>query len=240
MQAINQETKPINQWKLPEIMFLIWASVGLLSLIPVMMLLQASFPIFTLVCLAVPVVIVLRSKDASRVGFISISWKNLIHYSALYLCAMLVLMLAFEPWSHTYQILVTKAITAPSPDPTFAWVMRYPGLTGWLGMYLFSGLVTIFAEELFFRGWLLQWLQKRMNPFWTVIVQAALFTLPQMIAALLLPPLQGVLYALVYSWLGIGVVGGWTAIRTQSIWPSLVGASTCNFILTFFVLFGSL
>jgi membrane protease YdiL (CAAX protease family) len=71
-------------------------------------------------------------------------------------------------------------------------------------MVIFSGLVTIFAEELFFRGWLLQWLMRRMKLFQAVVVQAALFTLPQMLAALALPLLQGVLYTVVYSWLAVG------------------------------------
>ena len=54
-------------------------------------------------------------------------------FSAAYLLMVLVLMLMFEPWSRTYYYLATKAIAAPSPDPTFAWIVRYPGLVGWLG-----------------------------------------------------------------------------------------------------------
>ena len=41
----------------------------------------------------------------------------------------------------------------------------------------------------------------------------------------------GKLYALIYTWLAIGVVGGWAASRTGSIWPSLLSATMCNLIL---------
>jgi membrane protease YdiL (CAAX protease family) len=96
--------------------------------------------------------------------------------------------------------------------------------------------VTIIAEEMYYRGWLLQLLQRRLPTSAAIIVQAVLFTLPQGIAALLLAPLQGVLYAVVYSWLAVGLVGGWAAARTQSIWPSLTAAVLFNFILTLVLL----
>jgi membrane protease YdiL (CAAX protease family) len=98
-------------------------------------------------------------------------------------------------------------------------------------MTLYSGLVTLFAEELFFRGWLLQLFRKRFGRTWAVILQALLFVLPNLFAALALPPLQGWVYALIYTWLGIGVLGGWAAARTGSIWPSLISATLCNLIL---------
>ena len=60
--------------------------------------------------------------------------------------------------------------------------------------------------------------------------QAALFILPNLLAALALPPLQGALYALVYT-PAIGLIGGWAAARTSSIWPSLAAAALCNLVL---------
>jgi len=101
---------------------------------------------------------------------------------------------------------------------------------------LYSGLITIFGEELFFRGWLLQSLQQKMNKTTAIVIQAALFTIPQLLAAVLLPPAQGLIYAFAYSLLGIGIIGGWAAARTQSIWPSLVSASIWNLIMIVWVL----
>ena len=98
-------------------------------------------------------------------------------------------------------------------------------------MLAYSGLVTIMAEELFFRGWLLQLLLRRMDRTRAVVLQATLFALPQLLPALLMPTTQGIVYVVVYSWLIIGLVGGWAAARTSSILPSLVSATILNFVL---------
>jgi membrane protease YdiL (CAAX protease family) len=103
-------------------------------------------------------------------------------------------------------------------------------------MTLYSGLVTLFGEELFFRGWLLQLFQKRLGAAWAVVLQALLFVIPNLLVALALPSLQGLLYVLVYTWLAIGMLGGWAASRTRSIWPSLISATLCNLVLVALIL----
>jgi ABC-2 type transport system permease protein/sodium transport system permease protein len=216
-------------------LFWTWTLLALVSLVPVTFLLEGTFPIFTVVWLVVPLLAVLRGRDPARVGFRTVPHAELAKVTLLNLGALLLILLPLEAWAHTYRTLLEQVFAASRPDTTFGWLMRFPGLAGWLGMALFSGLVTIFAEELFFHGWLLQGLKPRMAPWLTIVLQAALFTLPQAIAALLLPPLQGLLYALFYSWLAIGVVGGWAAYRTGSIWPSLVAATLCNLVLTWLV-----
>ena len=137
-----------------------------------------------------------------------------------------------EPWSRAYGDLVRAALAGEPPDTTFAWLVRFSGPVAWGGLLLYSGLVTIFAEELFFRGWLLQAFLRRMRPAWAILLQAALFTLPQLLAALLLRPLQGAVYGVVYSFLAVGVIGGWAAWRTRSIWPSLAAAALWNLLMT--------
>lgn len=236
MQNTSQNSRPVTRFGGKALACAAWALLGLASLYPVVRLLNASFPVFTVIWLVVPLGVVLRTKDAARVGFAPVSGRSLLANTLLFLGGVLALMLAFEPWSHTYQTLVRLAMSPDTPDPTFGWILRLPGWEGWLGMAAFSGLVTLFGEELFFRGWLLQGLQKRMKPFWAVFIQALLFSAPQALAAWMLPPLQGVLYAFIYSFLAIGLVGGWVALRTQSIWPSLIGASLVNLALTAFVL----
>jgi membrane protease YdiL (CAAX protease family) len=216
-------------------LFWTWTLLALVSLIPVTILLDGAFPIFTVLWLVVPLRAVLRSRDPARVGFRPIPLEELVKVTLLNLGTLLLILLPLEAWGHTYRTLLDQVFAASRPDTTFGWLMRFPGPTGWLGLALFSGLVTIYGEELFFRGWLLQWLKQRMAPWAAITLQAVLFTLPQAIAALLLPPLQGLLYALFYSWLAIGMVGGWAAHRTDSIWPSLIAATLCNLILTCFV-----
>lgn len=213
-----------------EIVFLVWSVIALASLLPVSVLLHATFPIFTVVWIIVPLIVVARSKDASRVGFRSIPQHEIIQVTALNLGGLLLVMLLFEPWSHTYQMLLQAVLANQQPDTTFAWLLRFPRMPAIGAMLLYSGLVTLFGEELFFRGWLLQLLQNRLGKTRAVIIQALLFTLPNLLVTFMFPPLQGILYAVVYTFLAIGLIGGWAAARTNSIWPSLISATLSNLV----------
>ena len=216
-------------------LFALWVFLALALLLPVTLLLQGSFPIFTVVWLVVPLVAVLRTKDASRVGFRAVPWRQLAQATALNLGGYLLLTLLLEPWSHTYEQLLTLALSGSAPDTTFAWLLRFPRPPALTGMLLYSGLITLFAEELFFRGWLLQLLQKRWGVTWAIILQALAFVIPNLLAALALPSPQGWLYAFLYTGLGIGAIGGYAAARTGSIWPSLISATLSNFIFVILV-----
>lgn len=219
-----------------KILFFTWAGIALAVLVPVTVFLRGSFPIFTVVWLVVPLMVVARSGDPLRIGFRRIPWRVFLSITAINLIGLLLVSALAEPWSHAYRDLIKGAMAGAPPDTTFAWLVRYKGVAAWSGLALYSGLVTIFAEELFFRGWLLQYLLHRMKPGWAIALQAALFTLPQALAALLLKPVQGIVYAIVYSWLAVGVIGGWAARRTNSIWPSLVSATIWNALLIAWVL----
>jgi membrane protease YdiL (CAAX protease family) len=219
-----------------ELALITWAGLALVLSILVSFYLRGSLPIFTLIWLIVPLLIVIGTHDAHRVGFTSIPWQMFLSTTAINLTLLVLISLAVELWSHTYQGLVHRALSSTPLDTTFAWLVRFKGLTAWAGLSLYSGLATIFGEELFFRGWLLQSLQRRMSKTWVIVIQAALFTIPQLLAALLLSPTQGLIYVVVYSFLGIGLIGGWAAARTQSIWPSLASAMIWNLIMIALVL----
>ncbi len=221
----------VHKWGAAETVFLLWVGLAIAALAPVTIFLQGSFPIFTVIWLVVPLIIFLGVKDARRMGFQLITWRLFLSTTALNLGALLAISLLVEPGSHVYRALVTAALSSQPIDTTFAWLERFEGPLGWAGLILYSGFVTIFGEELFFRGWLLQSLLRKMKPFWAILLQAALFTLPQLLAALLLSPLQGAVYTIAYSWLAVGMVGGWAAARTRSIWPSLVSATFWNAIM---------
>jgi membrane protease YdiL (CAAX protease family) len=222
--------------KHPPLIFTLWTLLALALLLPVSQLLQASFPIFTVIWILVPLLAAWRSGEARQTGFGSISWRQLIYITAVNMAGLLVVMALFEPWSHTYRMLLSLATSGHTPDATFAWLVRFPRFPALAGMALFSGLVTLFGEELFFRGWLLQWLQKRLGAAWAIVLQALAFVLPNLLVALALPALQGGLYALVYTWLAIGLIGGWAAWRTGTIWPSLISATVLNLILVALIL----
>ena len=226
----------VSAWRPPQIVFTIWAILALIILSLVPQWLDGSFPIFTILWIIVPLIAVLRTKDAGRVGFRAISWRQFLTTTAINLGGLLILMLLFEPWSHTYQKLLAIVLSSQTPDTTFVWLLRFPRIPALVGMVLYTGLVTLFGEELFFRGWLLQLLRRRLGSTWAVFLQAILFVIPNLLIAFALPPLQGMLYVLVYTWLGIGMLGGWAASRTGSIWPSLTSAVVCNLVLVAVIL----
>jgi membrane protease YdiL (CAAX protease family) len=219
----------------PHRILLIFAAVWILSALAATFLatrfLDGAFPIFTLLLLAVPLLVLLRTRDSGRIGIRPIPLIDFIKYTGLCLAGSLALMAVFEPWSHTYQTLMQAAVSSARPDTTFGWLLHFNDLRGWVGFTLYAGLVTLFAEELFFRGWVLNALIRRMSAWKANLWQASLFTLPQLLAAFLLPPTQGILYAVVYSWLAIGLIGGWAAGRTGSIWPSLASATLYNLVI---------
>ncbi|OQA18192.1 MAG: CAAX amino terminal protease self- immunity [Chloroflexi bacterium ADurb.Bin360] len=219
----------------PERLFILWVLLALALLLPITLLLQGAFPIFTVVWLIVPLVAVLKTKDATRMGFRAVPWRQLAQATALNLGGYLLLTLLLEPWSHTYEQLLTLALSGSAPDTTFAWLLRFPRPQALTGMLFYSGLITLFAEELFFRGWLLQLLQKRWGVTWAIILQSLAFVIPNLLAALALPSPQGWLYALLYTGLGIGAIGGYAAARTGSIWPSLISATLSNLIFVILV-----
>lgn len=231
-----RDEKLTSKWKSPEIVFTTWSLLALSILLPITQLLKGSFPIFTVIWIVIPLIAVWRSQNASKIGFRPISSRELLQITAINFGGLLALMLLFEPWSHTYEQLLTLVLSSPSPDTTFAWLLRFPRMPALGAMVLYSGLVTLFGEELFFRGWLLQLLQRKLNAAWAVILQALLFTVPNLLVAFVLPSLQGMLYILIYTWLGIGILGGWAASRAGSIWPSLISATLCNLVLVAIIL----
>lgn len=176
-------------------------------------------------------IVVLRTKDATRIGFRSVPTSLLLQTTAINLGLFFALMLAFEPWSHTYERLLEFVVSTQPLDTTFAWLVRLPRPPALAAMAVYSGLVTLFGEELFFRGWLLQALRSRTGTASAIILQAILFAIPNTLVAFALPLPEGILYVVVYAWLTIGIVGGWAAARTDSIWPSLVTATVGNLVL---------
>ncbi len=208
--------------------FFVWTAGALGSLFPAATWLEAHLPIFTVVCLAIPLVSVLRGNAPRAAGFAIVDPGVLLRVTAANLSLLALSALLVEPWSHAYAALLDLVAASARPDPTFAWLRRYPGIQGQLGMLLYSGLVTIYAEELFFRGWLLQKFLRRMGRWRAIALQAALFTLPQLIAAFLMRPVEGMAYAALYAFCAVGCINGWAAARTGSIWPGLIAAPLWN------------
>lgn len=213
-----------------EKLFIIWAVSSLIIVILVSIFCKTNFPLFTIIWISVPLISVIRKRDAGSIGFMSVPINEFIKFTIINLGLVLLIFGIFEPWSHTYQKLLSIIINSKTPDVSFVWLTRYSGMKSWLSMLLFSGFITMFAEEIFFRGWLFQYLKKRINSYWAVIIQAIIFIIPNTLVAFFMSPTQGVIYTVIYSGVAIGIVGGWTRKCTNSIWPSLISASVFNLI----------
>lgn len=209
-----------------------WIVGALLALALATGYLDGAAPVFTVVWLVVPLVALARHRDPGRIGIRAVGLRGLVGTTAVAGLATAALTVAVEPWSGAYGALVDEALSTDPVDTTFGWLAHHDGLAAWAGFVLFSGLVTIFAEELFFRGWLLRLLGRHTTPARAIVGQAALFSVVQALPALLLSPVEGVVFVAAYAFVAVGLVGGWAAWRTASIWPSLVVATTLNAVLT--------
>lgn len=207
----------------------LWTGFALVALVITPLILRTTTPIFQILWVIVPSISLIRHRDTARIGFPAPERGRALRATIAAGIAYAVLLILIEPWSGVYDRLLVLALEGP--DPTFAWIVRIDGLGGWVGLALFSGFVTLYSEELFFRGWLLQSLSRRTNPRVAVAGQAAIFTLFQSIPVLFFDPLQGALYLLFYAF-GLGVIVGTAAHRTQSIWPGLAIVTVANLVLT--------
>jgi membrane protease YdiL (CAAX protease family) len=226
-----------NNRQRQELLAMVWLMGGLALAVALSLWLKANIPLFTLIFLLYPLINLVRRKDAAHIGMGQIPWQDFIKWSGINLAALIVVYAIFEPWSGAYAYLLEEATAPGATDPTFAWLTRFDGLGGWAGMFLFTGLISIFAEELFFRGWLQNALRPRVGGLWANVIQAAVFTLPQLIVAVLMPnPVMGLVYGLVYAFGAIGMINGWVATKAGAIWPNLVAATLMNLILSVLIL----
>jgi membrane protease YdiL (CAAX protease family) len=207
----------------------LWTALALIALLVTVAVFDTTVPIFHVVWLVIPLANLIRHRDADRVGFRSLTWNRFLRTAVAAGLTYGVLLLLIEPWMGVYDRLLSLALEGP--DPTFAWLVRIDGPGRWLLLAVFSGLVTLYSEELFFRGWLLQFLTRRIRPWSAVIGQALIFTLFQSIPAFFFDPLSALLYLTVYAF-GLGIIVGTVAYRTESIWPGLAVVTVANLILS--------
>jgi membrane protease YdiL (CAAX protease family) len=231
------KNKKSRNWTRQETIALTWIVGAFLLAVAFSLWQSLSLPIFTLLFLTLPCIYLIRHKDADRIGMGAVNISRLLKWAGINLGALALVYAIFEPWSGAYAFLLEEATQPGSTDPTFAWLTLLKGPGRWVGMFLFSGVITIFAEELCFRGWLLRALQSKVGSGWANALQAALFTLPQLIVAFLMPsPIQGLVFSLVYAFGAVGLINGWVARQAGTIWPNLIAAAVMNLILSYLIL----
>ena len=89
MNGLSMRTSYPKGLTRPEVVGLVWILLALLALVPVTWLLQGSFPVFTVLWLAVPLAVLLRSRDASSIGIVAVPVRTLLGVTALNLAGLL-------------------------------------------------------------------------------------------------------------------------------------------------------
>ena len=230
---MNKEGK----WHKQETLAFIWLISAIIFAIGFSIWQDLSIPLFTILFLLPPLINLLVKKDAQRIGMGSIPLGQFLKWAGINLAALILVYAIFEPWSGAYAFLLEEATGPASTDPTFYWLKEFSGIGGWIGMLFFSGFISIFAEEICFRGWLLNLLRPKTGLFWANVIQALMFTLPQLIVVFIMPsPIMGIVYGLVYAFGAIGMINGWVASQAGAIWPNLAAASIMNLILSALIL----
>lgn len=180
---------------------------------------------FTLVWLALAFLAVLLARDAKYVGFSGVKFSEFFLALFLNLLLLSLVFIVLEPLSGTFREVINKETIL---YPSYYLMNQFSGLKGFLAYFLCNFFIIIFAEELFFRGFLIQYAELKLNKFWGVLIQAFLFLLFILILDIQLPPVQNYIFLVGYTFLGRGLIGGWAAARTDSIWPSLITVSVVH------------
>lgn len=210
----------------------IWLVIALVTQVGATIYLEASFQLFIFLWLVVGLIAVARGTEPKKFGLGQADRHQLAWASLANLGIILLFYLLLEPISHAYELLLEEVLADPPYDTTFGWLAVMDKPWGYLAVVLFTAVVSIFGEELVFRGLLLQYLKERMRPMLANITQAVLFTLPQSIVVLIMPLGPALVYIVFYSFVMIGCINGYFALRTGTIWPNLFTAVVANGVLT--------
>ena len=198
------------------------AAISLTILLTVV--LDAGLPVFTLIWLLVAGVVLLR-HGTDRLGLRSVSRRTFLSMTGICLLGVAGPALILEPLTKSYTGVIEAALDEPTVDLAFAGLADSP-TGGALVTVAYLGAIGFVAEELFFRGVLVQSFRARLGR--SVIVWQALgFVLLNSFVLIVAPLGDGIVYLVGYT-VPLALVLGWAAYRTGSIWPGLVALNIAN------------
>jgi membrane protease YdiL (CAAX protease family) len=207
-----------------------WLGMAAAASVAVPIVIGAGVPVFTLVWLAIAALVIRRRRSPSVLGLARPPRGELVRVTGASMLLMTGLFGVAELTTHPYRDLLDLVRDEPSPDSTFAWVIEYGIGGGLVGFAVYGALVTIFAEEIVFRGALMT----RLRPHGRAIAVAGTtiaFAAVQALPAALLPPRAAVGFLVIDAVLAVGVVGGLAAYRTRSIYPCIVAITVANVVV---------
>lgn len=214
---------------------LIWLTMAFLVTLLVFIYKNVDFPLFSMIWLMVSILLGLNQRG-EILGFDQGSLKSTLKLSGLFLGVSWILIGFTEYFTGSYGALIDLIQETGSRDMSFSWLRDSRGMLNYLYFFLFTFFISIFAEEAFFRGYLLKLLEDKYNKNIAIVLQAILFSLPQFIVAFMMVPLEGISFVVVYSFFIYGLLSGYFAQKAGNIWPGLIVASFNNFLLTMWYL----
>ena len=214
-------------------LFFIWIVSSLGTLFYLSNLYKTEVPVFTLVWLALAFLVVLLASDAKYVGFAGAKFSEFMLVLFLNILLLSLVFIVLEPLSGSFREAINNFRGETLFYPSYYLLSQFSGIKGLLAYFICNLFIIIFAEEIFFRGFLIQYAELKLNKFWGVLIQAFLFLIFILILDIDLPPVQNYIFLVGYTFLGRGIIGGWAAARTNSIWPSLISVSVVHTAVVF-------
>ncbi len=205
-----------------------WLLAALTASVVVPVALGAALPVFTVVMLTVGLVVLWRSGSAEAIGLSCPARDRFVTTTLAATVLMTTLFGLAEAIWHPYRELLALVAESDAPDSTFVWVVS--GRHDLVAFVLYAALVTMFAEEVVFRGALLTRVRSR-GPLPAIGVTTATFAALQSIAALQLSVGAAFGFLVVDSIVAVGIVGGAAAWRTRSIVSGLIALTVANAVV---------
>jgi membrane protease YdiL (CAAX protease family) len=207
-----------------------WLAAAAVAAVVVPVAIGASLPVLTLVWLAIAALVLHRTRTPAGLGLVQVPIGEFIRITLGATVAMTLLFGVAEMTTHPYRELLDLVREESAPDSTFAWVVDHGAGWGLVGFAVYGALVTIFAEEIVFRGALMTRLRPR-GPWVAVGGTTVAFAAIQALPAALLPFGAAMGFLVIDAALAVGVVGGLAAHRTGSIHPALIAITVANVVV---------
>lgn len=207
-----------------------WLAAAAVAAVVVPLVIGAALPVLALVWLVIAALVLGRAGTPSAIGLVRVPGCELAWVTVAATVAMSLLFGAAEVVTHPYRELLDLIGEESTPDSTFAWVIEHGRGWGLVGFAVYGALVTIFAEEIVFRGALMTRLRPR-GPWVAVGGTTVAFAAVQALPAALLSVGAAVGFLVIDAVLAVGVVGGLAAYRTGSIYPALIAITVANVVV---------
>lgn len=216
------------------LLFYSYCLSALLVLIILSVLEETQFPLFTFILVSSSLAIAIVKKDLGNLGLTMTSFRS--SFSPATICFLLIIIpiVIIEPYTHTFEHIIHLSMNQTPPDIAFVWFRNATKISQRIGTFAYLGLIGVFAEELLFRGFLIQYFKIKVG-FLAILIQALPFMLLNAIVVFVIAPIDSAIYLFCYT-LPLCSGLGWCSYKTNSIWPGVISLNLANFLYYFLLI----